>query len=242
MSSDDTWPPHLRYGALVNLSRLGYVALAAVDSVLAGSTRPAAHRTRFVTKPLLMPMLARSLASSISASPPSTGRLRTPVLAAQAAGWVGDVALLSERRMPFLVGSGAFGVGHFAYTSGFVPMRARSSLVVDETPARLLALLWLASGPVLARAASHREGAGLPVAAYSLSLTAMAICATRLSPAVPPPARRLAAAGALLFLASDSTLGLRKFVLADPPPATESVVMATYTAAQLLLSEAAARA
>jgi hypothetical protein len=37
-------------------------------------------------------------------------------------------------------------------------------------------------------------------------------------------------------------LGIRKFVLKDPPPGLETAVMATYTAAQFLLSEGAARA
>ena len=56
-----------------------------------------------------------------------------------------------------------------------------------------------------------------------------------------PAARRLVAAGALTFLASDSILGLRKFVLPDPDPRLEGAVMATYTTAQLLISEGAGR-
>ena len=53
---------------------------------------------------------------------------------------------------------------------------------------------------------------------------------------------RLTAAGAVLFMVSDTLLGFRKFVLTDAPPALETGVMATYTAAQFLLSEGAARA
>ena len=41
---------------------------------------------------------------------------------------------------------------------------------------------------------------------------------------------------------SDTLLGIRKFVLADPPPGLDTAVMATYTTAQFLLSEGAARA
>lgn len=217
-------------------ARLAYVAVAAVDAVLAGSSRPFAHRARTVTKPLLMPLLSTSLASSAPTSP-----LRTPVLAAQAAGWVGDVTLMSQRRTPFLVGTAGFALGHAAYIAGFQRLRNRSSSVYDERPARSLAALWAVSGPALGMAA-RREQMGLPVALYSMVLTTMVISATRLSPEVPASVRRSAAAGALLFLASDTTLGVRQFVLSDPPPAMESVVMATYTAGQLLLSEAAARA
>jgi hypothetical protein len=46
----------------------------------------------------------------------------------------------------------------------------------------------------------------------------------------------------VLFLASDAVLGTRRFLLRDAPPWTERVVMATYTAAQLLLRQGAASA
>lgn len=216
--------------------KLAYAGVAALDTALSSAASPWAHRARFLTKPLLMPLLGASLASS-----PATP-LRTPVLAAQACGWVGDVALLSERRRPFLVGTGAFGVGHAAYVAGFTSA-ATSEPLLSSPRTRALLATWAIAAPVQALSAARRDRTlGLPVAAYSAALTSMAVSAQRLSPSVSPSARRLAAAGSLLFLASDSMLGLRKFVLADPPPALEGAVMATYTAGQLLLSEAAARA
>jgi len=217
-------------------SKIAYAGVAALDTWLSGSASSTAHRARFLTKPLLMPLLA----SSLAVSPPTP--LRTPVLAAQACGWVGDVALLSEKQRPFLVGTTAFGVGHAAYVAGFARSRSREPLLSSRV-FRGLALTWLASAPGVAYAAYRRNPAlGLPVAAYSTTVTATAIAGTHLGPAVSPAARRLAAAGALTFLASDSLLGLRKFVLSDPPPALEAAVMATYTTGQLLLAEAAARA
>ena len=88
---------------------------------------------------------------------------------------------------------------------------------------------------------ARRSGVAPVVASYSATLIAMVVAATRLDPAERPAARRLIAAGALTFLASDSVLGLRKFVLTDPDPRIEGVVMATYTGAQLLISEGAGR-
>ena len=73
-------------------------------------------------------------------------------------------------------------------------------------------------------------------------LAGMAAAANYLDTDLSPSARRLTAAGAVLFMASDTMLGFRKFVFTDPPPALETGVMATYTAAQFLLSEGAARA
>lgn len=218
--------------------KAAYVGLAALDTVLAGSTSSWAHRARFATKPLLMPVLAASLATA-----PGGASLRTPVLAAQAAGWVGDVALLSEERRPFLTGTAGFAVGHGAYVSGFWRRRSRRTRLVDAMPTRALAGVWAVSAPTVAFNASRRDRAlGLPVLGYSATLTSMAFTATNLDQSVSPAARRFAAAGALTFLLSDSLLGLRKFLLDEPPPALEAAVMATYTTAQFLLSEAAQRA
>jgi len=217
--------------------KFAYVGVAALDTALSGAASPHAHRARMLTKPLLMPLLAGSLATA-----PGSSSLRTPVLAAQAAGWVGDVSLLSEKRKPFLIGTAAFALGHAAYVSGFARHRARTRLS-EETSTKALAGIWAATAPMVALSAARRDRRlGLPVAAYSTTLTSMVISANRLSPATSPTTRRLAAAGSLLFLASDSMLGLRKFVLPDPPEKLEAAVMATYTAGQFLLSEAAAHA
>ena len=87
----------------------------------------------------------------------------------------------------------------------------------------------------------HRE-LGRPVFGYATILAAMVGGATTSTPTLPASARRLTVAGAGLFMVSDTLLGLRKFVLTDSPPELETGVMATYTAAQFLLSEGAARA
>lgn len=219
----------------MNRLKAAYVALAALDTALSTSTRPLAHKARLLTKPLLMPALATSLVTTPGASP-----VRAPVLAAQAAGWVGDVALLSEERKPFVVGTAAFGVGHLAYLAAFVPLRRRAPELVSDPRARALATLWLTSAPMMAWNA-RRERVAAVTAVYSSVLTAMVVAATRLDDSAPPAARRLVAAGALVFLASDTTLGLRKFVLDDPSPRVEGAVMASYTTAQFLISEGVGR-
>ena len=216
--------------------KLAYAGVAALDTALSGVASPRAHRARVLTKPLLMPLLAGSLATAPGNSP-----FRTPVLVAQAGGWVGDVFLLSEKRKPFLIGTAGFALGHFAYVcvqpAAGLDQAARGE--VDPGARRDLG----ATAPMIALSAARRDRAlGLPVAAYSMTLTSMAISANRMSPSTSSTARRLATAGSLLFLSSDSMLGLRKFVLPNPPDRLESAVMATYTAGQFLLSEAAAQA
>ena len=219
--------------------KLAYVGLAAVDTWLSTRERPLARTTRYVAKPLLMPTLAASLASDEQAvhSP-----LRTTTLLAQAGGWGGDVALLGEGTKPFVAGAGSFALGHVAYLTGFLRHRGTERLG-ENNAARGVAAAWALSAPPMAFLAGrqHRE-LGLPVFGYATFLAAMVACANRLDPSLPASSRRCTAAGAGLFMLSDTLLGLRKFAMTDSPPALEAGVMATYTAAQLLLSEGAARA
>ncbi len=215
--------------------KAAYGALALLDTALSVSERPAAHKARFLTKPLLMPTLSASLVAT-----PGSSSARLPVIAAHAGGWVGDVGLLSEEKKPFVIGTTGFGIGHLAYLAAFVPRRRREPRLDRDPRARALTALWATSAPVMAWHARRSDVAPV-VAVYSATLTAMVVAATRLDRSESAAGRRLVAAGALLFLASDATLGLRKFVLADPSPLMEGAVMASYTGAQLLISEGVGR-
>jgi uncharacterized membrane protein YhhN len=219
--------------------KLAYVGLAAADTWLSSHQNRWAHRARFLTKPLLMPMLAGSLASNPRAE---DSPLRASTLAAQAGGWGGDVALLGEGTRPFLVGTGSFALGHAAYLTGFVRSRSKTPLTTTRE-ARAVAASWAMTAPLMALMArrQHRE-LGRPVLGYGTMLAAMAVSATHLDPKLSVASRRFTAAGASMFMLSDTLLGFRKFVLPNPPAGLETAVMATYTTAQFLLSEGAARA
>lgn len=220
--------------------KLAYVALAAADTALAGSGRPWAHRVRHVTKPLLLPVLGTALATDPRAA---QSPLRTSTLAAQVGGWGGDVLLLGEGERAFGAGATSFGVGHLAYVSGFLRHRDRRTPLTASRAARVVGALWATSGPVVAASAARRDRTlGATLLGYSALLAGMAATATHLDPALPRDARLLTAAGGAMFLASDAVLGARTFLLPNPPDRLESVVMATYTGAQLLLAEGAARA
>ena len=214
--------------------RLAYAAVAVVDTWLAGG--PERTGTRRLTKPLLMPLLAASLATDPRAA---TLPLRAPALAAQLAAWGGDVALMRRGTTPFLAGMASFATGHLAYLAGLHRVRAATPLW--QAPGlRASAVVWGLTAPPLAYAASRRERElGLPVLAYAALLAVLAGATTHLDDGLPASARRLLAAGGWTFLTSDSLLALRSFVLEDPPPILDAAVMATYTLAQLLLSEGA---
>ena len=219
--------------------KLAYVGLAAVDTWLSGIAHKNAHRARFVTKPLLMPTLAASLLTNPKAD---DSPLRTSTVAAQVGGWGGDVALLGEGTKPFLLGAGSFGLGHVAYLTGFLRQHGHGDPRQAAGP-KAVAGSWALTAPVMAVMASRRNrDLGGPIFGYATMLAAMAAAANYLDTDLSPASRRLTAAGAGLFMLSDTMLGMRKFVFTDPSPALETGVMATYTAAQFLLSEGAARA
>lgn len=206
-----------------------YAALAAADTVLAGT--PRLRRARLLTKPLLMPALAATLWTA-DREDPSVRR----TLAAQALCWGGDVALMGAGRRPFLAGLGSFFAAHLAYVTAF---RSRTTTPLAGTASGRAAL---AAGAVLAPSmgfAAWRRDSRLaaPVAAYGVVLTTMVAA----SAAVPPErGRSRILAGTSLFLLSDTLIGLQRFVLGESSATLESAVMATYTAGQWLISEGVA--
>lgn len=218
--------------------RLGYAAAAVLDTWLAGKGLWA-HRVRYLSKPILMPLLTASLLTDPRAK---DSPLRTTTLLAQVGGFGGDVALLRTGTTTFLAGVGSFGVGHVAYLTGFVRRRDPAPFAQDATT-RAVAAAWALTAPAMALlAARQQRELGLPVLGYATLLAAMAAAAGHLSSELPRDARLLTTAGGMLFLVSDTLLGIGKFGLTDPHPRLESAVMATYTAAQFCLGEGAARA
>ncbi|MFE7462129.1 lysoplasmalogenase [Streptomyces sp. NPDC057554] len=194
---------------------LAFLLAAAVDlaGLLAGL-----DTVHLVAKPLLMPLLAGYAA--VRGGP----RL---LVVALLFGWGGDVFLLADNDLAFLLGMGSFALGHVCYLTLFGRDRdrdggrARASLVTAIGYVLVLAvflvLIW-SDLPAELR---------VPVAGYSVLLTAMAWRAGVLG--------RYAAAGGALFLLSDALIATG---IAEWPrlPAPDFWVMLTYIAAQLLLA------
>lgn len=173
---------------------------------------------RHLTKPVLMPVLAGWAAAR--------GGPR-PLIAALLFGWGGDVALQIGGDLAFLAGMGSFAAGHVCYLVLFVRHGAftdRRAAIVRAAPYALvwmvvIALLWGGLDAPMR----------IPVAGYSLLLTAMAAGAAGLGPR--------ARAGGALFLLSDTLIAAG---IADWPllPAHDFWIMLTYLAAQYLLAGA----
>ena len=185
-----------------------FAAIAAADVLLAATGH---DRQRWLTKPLLMPVLM-------------AGRDR-PTQRALALGGAGDVALLGSSDAAFTAGLVSFLAGHIAWIialrqrPGGGRLRARPALAAPYLAAHaaLNAYLWKRTG---------RDR--VPVIIYSTALLAMSLAA--LDSRSPKTAL-----GGALFLISDALLALEKFGEVQLP-AHESLAMATYTTAQALLA------
>ncbi|MEU5342556.1 MULTISPECIES: lysoplasmalogenase [unclassified Streptomyces] len=202
--------------ARVPLVALGLVTVVDLVSLSAGY-----ETGHTAAKPLLMPLLA--VYARVCGGP----RL---LVAALLLGWGGDVLLLFDAEPAFLAGMASFAAGHVCYlllfrrtaaVAGKRPPRARGTWPAAAAYALALvttvALLW----PGLP--ADLR----VPVAGYSLLLTAMAYGATRLG--------LLAGVGGALFMLSDTLIATG---VADWPqlPRPDLWIMITYIAAQYLLA------
>jgi uncharacterized membrane protein YhhN len=216
-----------------------FVTLAAADTYLAGRSSARARRVRRLTKPLLMPTLG---AASIPDRPVRHQTLTRGVQVAQGFSWLGDVALLSASRAGFLSGVTAFAGAHAGYIAAFARTRDPNAGASHPGP-RAAAVAFATTAPAMAISAGRKDPTlRVPIAAYAGILASMFGTSTMLNQRLPGSARGRIVAGTTLFLASDSLLGIQKFMLSRPVPPLESAVMATYTAGQWLIADGARRA
>ncbi|MGW6985724.1 lysoplasmalogenase [Streptomyces sp. NPDC054932] len=195
------------------LGRLALVAFAVAAAVDLGSLLAGWHLGHVIAKPLLMPLLVTHMVAR------GAPRL---LIAALLFGWGGDLALLFDAEVAFLVGMGSFAVGHVCYLVLFGKRPANPLLGGAYSLALLgtVALLW-SDLPADLR---------IPVAGYSLLLTAMAFRSSALG--------LRAGIGGALFLLSDTLIATG---VAEWPqlPRPDFWIMATYLAAQYLLATGA---
>ncbi|MFH8406379.1 lysoplasmalogenase family protein [Streptomyces sp. NPDC018019] len=197
-------------------------AFAALALVHLGALLAEATTLAHLTKPALMPVLA---AYVLAAGAP---RLLAVALLL---GCGGDTLLQTGDDGLFLAGMGSFAAGHLCYLVLLVRRGAfPGGLRLAGPLAACYAAAWL--GFVALLWPDLTADLRLPVAAYSLLLTATAFAALRPGPR--------AALGGLLFLLSDALLatGLAHW---QQPPAAQFWVMLTYTAAQYALADGVRR-
>ena len=190
---------------------LDWYAVARADHALERVAKPAA-------------LAALILAAVVLGAPDADGGRW--LLAALVLGLVGDVCLLGKSDARFRAGLAAFLVGHLAYVACFVQVG------LPRPGWSWLGLLAVAAAFVVTRRvvpATYRHGGAsmaAPVAVYTLVIAAMLVTAWWTGLA-------LVAAGATVFVCSDSVLAVNRF--ARPLARADLVVMVTYHVGQALI-------
>ena len=203
-----------------------YVLVGVLNVIAVASSN--ANAVQF-TKPLLMPLLLAWLLSVAGTTWPAPLRW---IAVGLVFAWGGDLALMGEGDTAFMLGIAGFLVMQVCYLVAFLrvpgPGLVRAWKVAAIPYALILvvvnALVWSDAGDLR-----------IPVLVYSAVAVAMALAALDLVLRLPQALAWRVAAGAILFVASDSLIALTAFGPMTQSPATEAVVMATYIAAQGLI-------
>lgn len=205
------------------MAALSLLAAASAAGAL-WAERRGARRAFYLLKPLTTVLI---LALAAAAPAPVPGAYRALVCAGLLFSLAGDVFLMLPRDR-FVAGLASFLVAHLFYIAAFAPRPPGLA-----APLVLVALV--AYGIVLLRALWPRLG-GLraPVAVYAAVLLVMAWQAAARWDVDDTGRALLAAAGAGLFVVSDSVLAWERF--RERHAYGQAVVLGTYYAAQWLIA------
>ncbi|MYM23191.1 lysoplasmalogenase [Duganella sp. FT135W] len=154
---------------------------------------------------------------------------RKAILAALLLSLFGDVFLMLPMQFGFELGLASFLIAHLFFLRAFT---RDAPLFGRRLPLILLLALSLANLLVLWPGVG--KGLQLPVVAYMLCLVAMTAQAVSRGLSLGTADGKLAAAGGIAFLISDTTLAYNKFHA--PVPASALLVLGTYYAALYLIA------
>jgi uncharacterized membrane protein YhhN len=180
------------------------------------------RRTETWAKPMV---LASLVVTAVVLGAPGTAA-GVWLLVALVFGLLGDVALLSDSLPRFRAGVWAFLVGHLAYLVCFASLGLTTPAWSWIGLAVLVAALIATRGVVPATHRLAGRALSVPVAVYSVVIGAMLLCAWFTG--VP-----LVALGATVFVVSDATLSVNRFV--RPIPHARLILMVTYHVGQALI-------
>lgn len=198
----------------------GPIALLATAAILCDRDGRR-HRAFYLLKPLTTIVII-GLALSLPAAAASPW-----LLAGLGLCLLGDIALLGDSNRAFIAGLSSFLLGHLL----LIPALLLPLEGVAWPP--LSGLVAVPALFMLSRLLPHAGVLKLPVIAYSVALTALAIAGLTRGAYLGGSAGLLAGAGGLLFALSDGVLGWRRF--RAPFPGSQAIVLSTYWAALTVL-------
>jgi uncharacterized membrane protein YhhN len=189
----------------------------------------------FVTKPLLMPLLATYLLQQTSSAMSS---LKVWIFLALFFSWLGDIFLLFEDRGSnfFLFGLSAFLVAQVFYIVFFHNIRMREYI---RGNALLLLFVIVYYSILISVLSPYLGNMRLPVRIYGVVLSFMLMLAMHTMLGKNKKAALWMMMGAILFVASDSLLAFNKFFSTFNYAGL--IIMLTYGLAQLFITEGAVK-
>lgn len=210
-----------------------YFFLLAAECLATAFGSPVLH---FVSKPLLMPVLAFYFYTGVT----RWGWGSKLLIAALLFSWLGDVVLMFDRlyRSLFIYGLIAFLLAHVSYILYF--SRIKSLNAPERTPKPVISVLvvvYMATFYLFLY--PHVGGFKIPVLIYATCISLMLLSSLRAFDLRSQRFGRLCVAGAFAFALSDSILAFNRFV--SPSDYAPVVIMLTYGIAQYLIVEGAAR-
>ena len=190
---------------------------------------------QFITKPLLMPLLAIYLLLRTNTT---NSNLKGWIFLALFFSWAGDIFLLFEERGSnfFLFGLSAFLVAQVFYIVFFHNIRMREYIRGNALLLLLVIVYYSVLINVLAPYLGYMK---LPVRIYGVVLSFMLMLAMHTMLGKNKKAALWMTMGAILFVVSDSLLAFNKFF--SPFNNAGVVTMLTYGLAQLFITEGAIR-
>ena len=205
---------------------IAYAALAVADLTAIATGH---FEWRVVTKPPLMVLLAGVVVTAY----PRLDRARRLLVAALLFSVAGDTVLLGTSDAAFIGGTAAFAFSHLAYIACFSLCGSGKGLV-QQRP-WLIVLYALAWGIATAILWPHLGALAPVVVSYSLLLTTMAVFALNLVGRIELRSAIFVAAGAAIYMSSDTNIAFGRFDPALAPPHVDFLIMLTYLIAQSLI-------
>ncbi len=195
---------------------------------------------RFITKPLLMPLL-------IAWYFIETKKLRTSVHIIMMIAFVfscaGDVFLMDTTELNFLFGLVSFLITHVLYVISFRKeiVKVKGELLLRKKPFLALPVVALA-GMLIALVFNRIEPAmQIPVIVYASVITVMVMMAMNRYQKVSQLSFQLTLSGAFLFMLSDSLIALNKFYFEGKLWNASLLIMLTYITGQFLIAKGTAK-
>lgn len=184
---------------------------------------------KFISKPMLMPILALIVYSN-----GLQGRQRNYILAALFFSFLGDSFLMLDDKQPlfFIAGLISFLITHILYIIYFLALKPFRRSLIKAHP--YLPVIITVYGALLVYFLHPSLGVlKIPVMLYAAIICTMLLCSIHIYKRVSTTSGQQFIMGALLFVVSDSLLAINKFY--QPFVMSSLLIMLTYCGAQFFL-------